>query len=152
MTKSQEVSFIQEMLNDGTATFTAEVIEKAHKAGELIDTFDEALGKTKLPKMIPIKEAKRLVEEGLTTRTVLELQEAKLVKAGTVGGGGRRSAGPAYGIENGDEEPKRVYPRLYFEGGGKQGDAQKAFKADFEKLCAKHCTLDAETAEEAPSE
>ena len=84
------------------------------------------------------------------TKTVEEYQEDGICKAGNVGGGtGGRQSGPKMFMLNADG--KQVFPNLYFKGGGVASDEQKAFRAEFQTLMEKYCTVEEASVAEAPA-
>ena len=134
-------SVIQQMLDTGRSQFGIEVLEKSILSGDISDSLDSAIGKTKLQKKIPIKMCKRLIKDGLLKKTVEEYQEAGICRAGPVGSGkSGRKKGPAFYCLN--EEGKKVYPKLYFKGGGTQSEVQKEIREELTKILESKCLVE----------
>jgi len=136
---------MQELLDAGGSQFGIEVLVRGIETGDISDSLDVAIGKTKLQKKVAIKDIKQYIADELLTLTVEEYQKNGICKAGSVGGGAGRQVGPKMFMLN--EDGKSVYPNLYFKGGGKVSDEQKAFRAEFATLMEKYCTV-----EEAPAD
>ena len=132
---------LQELLDAGGSQFGIEVLVRGIETGDISDSLDVAISKTKLQKKVSIKDVKQYISDELLTKTVEEYQEDGICKAGSVGGeGSGRTKGPKMFMLNADGQ--NVYPNLYFKGGGKVSDEQKAFRADFATLLEKYCTVE----------
>jgi len=141
---------LQELLDAGGSQFGVEVLVRGIETGDISDSLDVAIGKTKLQKKVAIKDIKQYIADELLTQTVEEYQKAGICKAGTVGGDGAgRSKGPKMFMLNADKG--HVYPNLYFKGGGVASDEQKAFRAEFKTLMEKYCKLEEAPVAEAPA-
>jgi hypothetical protein len=135
---------LQELLDAGGSQFGIEVLVRGIETGDISDSLDVAIGKTKLQKKVDIKAIKQYIADGLLGLSIEEYQEAGICKQGSIGGGtGGRQSGPKMFMLNADG--KVIYPNLYFKGGGVASDEQKAFRAEFKTLMEKYCTV-----EEAP--
>ena len=131
---------LQELLDAGGSQFGIEVLVRGIESGDITDSLDDAIGKTKLQKKVSIKDIKQYIADEKLTLSVEEYQEAGICKAGTVTSGtGGRSKGPVMFMLNADG--KEVFPNLYFKGGGKISEEQKAFRAEFNTLQEKYCTV-----------
>ena len=138
---------LQELLDAGGSQFGIEVLAKGIESGDITDSLDEAIAKTKLQKKVGIKETKQYIADGLLTKTVEEYQEAGIAKKGTVTSGRGRSKGPVMFMLNADG--KETFPNMYFKGGGKLSEKQEALRAEFKTLVEKYCTL--QVADKKPS-
>jgi len=142
---------LQELLDAGGSQFGIEVLVRGIQSGDISDSLDVAISKTKLQKKVAIKDIKQYIADGLLTKTVEEYQEDGVCKAGNVGGGGTggRQSGPKMFMLNADG--KQVFPNLYFKGGGSASDEQKAFRAEFNALMEKYCTVEEAPVADAPA-
>ena len=132
---------LQELLDAGGSQFGIDVLIRGIESGDISDSLDVAIPKTKLQKKVDIKVIKQLIADKKLTLSIEEYQENGICKAGSVGGGtGGRQSGPKMFMLNADG--KQIFPNLYFKGGGIASDEQKAFRAEFKTLMEKYCTIE----------
>lgn len=139
---------LQQLLDAGGSQFGIDVLVAGIQSGDISDSLDVAIGKTKLNKKAGISLVRSLIADGLLAGTIEEYQASGVCKAGIVGTGSRgRSAGPAVFMLNADG--KHVYAKLHFQGGGKVSPEQVEFRNKFNALVAEYGTV--EVAEATPT-